>query len=317
VPINLFKLAWEDTMPLIMRCCIYAIIILSLAANSHESQSLSAPPPHSKVTWIIEDTVEWDSYLNNTPTTTSSETSMIVINGLTELGYRVKFVKATRGRAEIILRNEDNACMADRIKTPLREKYSFYSTPHDLYLGQQLYRLAQSPPLNSKVLNNQGEVLNLASLFSHYPEQVLAISRGTSYGIELDKQIAALNPGNVFTRSGSKRGISLAKMLTRKRIDYIIYYPQEINEVKQSNIELESYTIAGSPSYFLGHVACTKTEGGEQIIKHVNEVLKHAYKTTEFYQAHEKWLMVNDLPKLRQYFYEVFNYLPSDEPEVP
>jgi len=303
-------------MSLVMRYCLYAIIFLPLHVASHESYSLTKASPHSKITWIIEDTIEWESYLNKTPTTTSSETSMIMIDGLVNMGYRVKFVKATRGRAEIILQNEDNVCMADRIKTPHRESYSFFSTPHDLYLGQQLYRLAQSSPLANKVLNNQGEVIDLPSLFSYYPSQILAIASGTSYGIELDRQIAELNPDNVFTRSGSKRAVSLAKMLLRKRIDYIIYYPQEINEVKQSNIKLESYTVADSPPYFLGHVSCSKTKAGKQIIMHIDEILKHAYRTNEFYQAHEKWLMVSDIPKLRLYFNEVFNYLPNNKQVV-
>jgi uncharacterized protein (TIGR02285 family) len=294
-----------------MRFCLYAIIALPLNVTPHEFGDLTHSSQYSEVTWVIEDTLEWESYLNNKPATTSSETSMIIIDGLVKMGYRVKFVKATRGRAEIILRTEENVCMGDRIKTPDRESYSFFSAPHDLYLGQQLYRLAQSSPLNSKVLNNREEVIDLASLFYHYPNQVLATASGTSYGIKLDKQIAALNPDNVFIRSGGKRAVSLAKMLLRKRIDYIIYYPQEINEIKQSDIKLESYTIAGSPLYFLGHVACSKSKAGKQIITHIDDILKQAYRTKEFYQAHEKWLMVGDINKLRQYFNEVFNYLPS------
>ncbi len=76
-------------------------------------------------------------------------------------------------------------------------------------------------------------------------------------------------------------------------------------------MNLENYTISGSPAYFLGHVACSKTATGKKIVKHINEILQKAYLSTEFYYAHEKWLIKSDLPKLRKYYLEVFNFLPD------
>jgi len=301
-------------MSLIMRYCLYAILFSPLNANSTEPHPLGKSSVHSKITWIVEDTQEWQSYVDNTPTSTSNETATIVINGLVDLGYRLNFIKATGDRAEKILRNEDNACISDRIKTPAREVFSFFSQPHDIYLGQKLYRIAQSSPLDPEDLNDQGELLSLARLFSRHPKHILAIGSAVSYGDELDRQIAAIEKQNIFVRTGSSRIVSLANMLFKNRVDYVIYYPQEINDINQNNIKLESYTIAGSPPYFLGHVACSKTELGEEIITHINEILQQAYRTREFYCAHERWLDTGDLPKLRQYFYEVFKYLPdSDE----
>jgi len=291
------------------------MLLFPLQTSSHDAHvnAHAHAHQHSKITWIIEDTQEWQSYIDKTPTTTSNETALIIINGLVDLGYRLNFVKATGNRAEKILRNEDNACIADRIKTPSREEFSLFSEPHDLYLGQKLYRVAQSDPLSSNILNSKGELLSLAHLFNLNAEKILAIGSAVSYGIELDRQIAELNKQNIFIRSGGNRIASLAKMLFKSRVDYIIYYPQEINALNLNNIELDSYTIAGSPAYFLGHVACAKTETGEHIIQHINEILQQAYKTRDFYYAHERWLGTGDLPKLRQYFFEVFKYLPNGE----
>ncbi len=301
-------------MSFIMRYCLCFILFPPLNAHTTEPHPLGKNPIDSKVTWIVEDTQEWQSYVDKIPTSTSNETASIIIKGLADMGYRLNFIKATGDRAEKILRNEDNACISDRIKTPAREEFSFFSQPHDLYLGQKLYRIAQSSPLSPKELNEQGELISLTGLFSRHPKKILAIGSAVSYGTELDRQIAALNKQNVFVRTGSSRIVSLANMLFKNRVDYVIYYPQEINELNQGNIKLESYTIAGSPPYFLGHVACSKSEAGEQIIEHINEILQQAYQTREFYCAHEKWLDTGDLPKLRQYFYEVFKYLPdSDE----
>jgi len=301
-------------MSFIMRYCLYATLFLPFYTYSTEPHPLGEPSELSKITWIVEDTQEWQSYVDKIPTSTSNETASIIIKGLADMGYRLSFIKATGDRAEKILRNEHNACIADRIKTPAREVFSYFSQPHDLYLGQKLYRIAQPSTLSSNVLNSKGELISLAHLFARYPEKILAIGSAVSYGIKLDKQIADLNPKNVFIRTGSSRIVSLANMLFKNRVDYVIYYPQEISELNQGSIELESYTIAGSPPYFLGHVACSKSKFGKQITEHVNEILNQAYKTREFYCAHEKWLNTGDLPKLRQYFYEVFKYLPdSDE----
>jgi uncharacterized protein (TIGR02285 family) len=298
-------------MPLLIPC-FYALLFLPLNASSHELFHANiAPPLKEKITWIVEDTQEWQSYIDKTPTSTSNETAIIIINGLVDLGYRLDFIKATGDRAEKILRDEDNACIADRIKTPAREIFSVFSQPHDLYLGQKLYRIAQSSPLNQNDLNTQGELISLERLFSNYPTQILGVASGVSYGVYLDKDIAKLAPKNIFVRSGSKRISSLAKMLFKQRVNYVIYYPQEINELNLANLKLESYKIAGSPPYFLGHVACSKTEQGYTITGHINEILKQAYRTRQFYCAHEKWLDTVDLPIFRQYFHEVFNYLPE------
>jgi uncharacterized protein (TIGR02285 family) len=178
-------------------------------------------------------------------------------------------------------------------------------------LGLQLYRVEQAEPLNEKVLTKDGHIISLTSLFAHYVEDILAVASGASYGVLIDKQIKALEHKNLFVRSGGGRVLSLANMLLKNRIDYIIYYPQDLASINQDRVVLESYTIADSPPYFLGHVACSKTETGKKIIAHVDDILQQAYLSNEFYYAHEKWLITGDLPKLRKYYFEVFNHLPK------
>ncbi|WP_019028367.1 hypothetical protein [Colwellia piezophila] len=299
-------------MLLLLRFCLLATITLFPSLTTSNEVSPLATSPHTKtITWIIEDTFEWQDFVSKISKTTSQDTAMIIMHGLESLGYQLTVVKATSDRAEKILQSEVNACMSNRMKNPQREIFSFFSLPHDLYLGLQLYRVTQSTPLHEKVLNSQGEIINLARLFQYYPEQILAIASGVSYGAEIDKQIKELSIDNVFVRAGASRITSVANMLLKNRIEYIIYYPQDINALNLDHITLESYTIAGSPPYFLGHVSCSKTAVGEQIISQINDILQQAYLSTEFYYAHEKWLLSGDLPKLRQYYLEVFQFLPG------
>jgi len=296
---------------LIRYFCLCAITIPSASIFALELIPSPSASNNPKVIWIIEDTFEWQDYINKISKTTSQDTATIIMRGLGELGYQLDFVKATGDRAEKILHNEVRACISSRIKNSKREKFSIFSLPHEIYLGQQLYRVAQALPLNENVLNNRGEIINLALLFSHYPEQVLAIASGVSYGERIDQQILGLSNKNIFIRAGASRIASLMKMLLKNRIDYIISYPQDINIIKQDNVHLESYTIADSPSYFIGHVSCSKTAEGQKIIDNINNILKKAYLSNELYYAHEKWLLTGDLPKLRKYYQKVFNYLPE------
>lgn len=291
--------------------CLCFIILLCLITSSLAYNFSEKNPNTEIITWIIEDTFEWQDYVNNVPKTTSQETATIIMRGLAEQGYQLNFVKATGDRAEKLLHNEVSACISSRIKNSRREEFSIFSLPHEIYLGQQIYQVAQASPINGKVLNSRGEVISLALLFHYYPTRILAIPSGVSYGIKIDKQIAELDSNNVVIRAGASRIASLMNMLIKSRIDYIISYPQDINIINTDNVSLDSYTIADSPLYFLGHVACSKTTTGQTIIRHIDNILRQAYLSNEFYYAHKKWLLSGDLPKLRQHYLKIFNYLPD------
>lgn len=298
-------------MLFLVRSCFYLVVCLSIIVSYQAQSTTTENVSRTKITWLIEDTFAWRNYLEETSISTEQDTSKMVMKGLQELGYNLKFVRATGDRANKILQEDANACMSNRIKNPSREKYLLFSLPHDLYLGLKIYQLATTAPLPKSLLNEQGEVKSLAALFSHYPDKILATGSGVSYGEEIDNQIAALNPENVFVRGGSSRIVSIINMLFKKRIDFIIYYPLDMIELAKGGPKLESYTIAGSPPYHLGHVSCAKSAQGEKVIADIDNILEKAYLTQAFYHAHEKWLIEDDVPTLRKYFYQIFNYLPD------
>ena len=298
-------------MSLLMRSFVYSIIMFPIIFISPAQTNSVVTGEQQEIIWLIEDTLEWQDYINKISKSTSQDTAAIIMHGLEKLGYQLNIIKSTGERAERILKNESSACMSNRIKNPQREAFSLFSLPHDLYLGLQLYRVTQEYPLSEQVLNSQGEVISLAQLFQHYPKQVLAIPTAVSYGVAIDEQINTLARNNLFIRGGNSRIASLVNMLLKNRVDYIIYYPQDINSINHGNISVESYTIAGSPPYFLGHVACSKTTKGKGIIRDIDNILKQAYQSKAFYDAHEKWLLKGDLAKLRHYYLQVFQHLPE------
>lgn len=302
-------------MSFLVRCYCYRIIFLSFIVLSQVHPANAEKIARTKITWLIEDTYAWESYLEDISTSTEQDTSKMVMKALEDLGYDLTFVRATGDRAHKILQEDPYACMSNRIKNPDREKYLLFSLPHDLYLGLKIYRVYQDKPLAAQVLNDKGEVTSLATLFSQYPNKILATGSGVSYGEAIDSQVAELHPENVFIRAGASRVLSIINMLFKGRIDFIIYYPQDINEINKDGPKLEGYTIAGSPPYLLGHVSCAKSPQGAKIIADIDQFLKKAYRTHAFYHAHEKWLIEGDLPTLRQYFYQIFGYLPDKKQE--
>jgi uncharacterized protein (TIGR02285 family) len=267
----------------------------------------SAPPKYEEILWLVEDTYEWADYEKGISVSTSQDTATIIITALLGANYKLSFVKASGERINHFLKNNDNACISNRIKTPAREEYSLYSTPHDIYLGLQIYRLKQKEPLAYALFDSQGEITHLADIFNYYPANTLGVSGGISYGVEIDQQLQLLKEENLFVRSGGLRLQSLVNMFFKKRIDYVIYYPTDMDKLlKSTSIEIESYKLAETPAYLAGHVTCSKSIFGKKVIKKINHILTNAYKTEEFYNAHAKWVPTSDLKTLNHYFNEVF-----------
>jgi len=256
--------------------------------------------------WLIEDSKE--NLTIGTPfaadTSTSTFTEDLVLSGLKK--YNIELQRVSMKRIDAELKNKNNACAASRIKTKERETYSIYSTPQNIYLSHKIYRLANDKPLSSSIFNENGDIKSLYALFSHYQDKTLAIADAVSYGLFLDDQIAHLNPKSLYNRGGGRRIIAINEMLFKKRVDFILYYPTEINILTPKAQQLESYHISGTEPYILGHFTCSKSKLGKQVISDINKLLFKAYSSNEFYQAHSRWLLPSDIQKLNQYYIEIF-----------
>jgi uncharacterized protein (TIGR02285 family) len=265
------------------------------------------PTSHQEIIWLVSDTYKWNNYKQGVSVSTPQDTAAIIIENLKSLGYSIVFVKASGKRINHFLKNNPNTCVSNRVKTLEREKAGYFSTPHDIFLSQKLYRKKSVKPLPKSLFNDKGEIISLTTLFEFFPNHLLTLSAGTSYGEEIDKQVKQLKNKNLFMRIGSLPLQSISKMMFKNRTDYAIFYPDDMGKLlKQSKQQVESYKLQGTPSYIKGYVHCAKTEIGEQVIKSINNILSKAYKTPAFLEAHTKWVLPSDLPLLKQYFKEVF-----------
>lgn len=268
-----------------------------------------SPSAKTQIIWLYEDTTEnialldYHNYSLNT-SSPSIYTEQLVLSQLDN--YEIKLQKTSLKRLNTELKNSTNSCAANRIKTPERQEFSLFSTPQNIYLSHKLYRLAQKKPLPKEVLNEHGEIISLKNLFEYFPSKVLGTGDDASYGDFLDAEIAKLNDANVYVRGGGKRLSSLNEMLMKKRLDFLLFYPNDINLLTSNTIELESYSIAGSTPYMLGHFTCSKSEIGQQVINDINKILAKAYQSKNFYQVYQQWLLPADFKKLNNYFINEF-----------
>jgi len=256
--------------------------------------------------WLVEDSQE---NLNlGTPlaptTSTSTYTEDLILSKLTQ--YQITLQRVSMKRIDAQLKNKDNVCAASRIKTKQRLKYSLYSKPQNIYLSHKIYRLANKSPLSPAIFDTLGNLKSLYHLFGQYPDSILAIADGVSYGKILDNQISHLNKDNLYNRGGSHRVVAINEMLFKDRVDFIIYYPTEIKLLLSEPDILESYHIAGTEPYILGHFTCSNSEFGKQVISDINNILSDAYTTEDFYNAHSRWLLPSDIKKLNLYYIKTF-----------
>ncbi|WP_016955248.1 TIGR02285 family protein [Catenovulum agarivorans] len=201
--------------------------------------------------------------------------------------YQHRKLEMNWARIYAYMKSGKPLCNIAAFKTPERETFAYFSNatmlvlPHAIVMRNQDTHKLNSPHSYS-----------LAKLLSH-PELQGQVESIRSYGKEID-QLIQLNANKLrFTTGESERNL---KMLVNQRIDFYIEYPSVVKYTSQTTYntsthqDITTIKIKEAPKFLLGHVACTKSVWGQQVIRSVNSAL-HKLQTTEAYQrALTKWL---------------------------
>ena len=171
---------------------------------------------------------------------------------------------------------------ADRI-----DKYAFSSATHFL-LNYNLYQQIELPPIPEDLLDETGSLVSLSEVAKHTPSATFLILPAYSYGNLLDKQISSLPIENQITWSGTVPHNTISKLFFRKRADYALMYPGEVNFYLQNNenTEFRQYSIKGTQAATFGYMMCNKHPDSYAYIETVNKSLKGLYPTHSFFTAH-------------------------------
>ncbi len=285
-------------------CAIFIVVLFSAPA---QSDHINDQAHKEKIIWLVEDKVENRNLLAKTSaeTSTASYIENRIIQQLTQ--YNVKIERVTASRMNRVLQTNDNACVANRASTPKRREYSLFSDPQSFYLTHKLYRFNQTSALPKKLFNAEGEIKDLASVFTLLPEKTLGLAQDVSFGIFLDQQIQKIKPENIYYRGGNKRVVALSSMLYKSRVDFVLALPVDITPNKTQQQLIEQYTIAGAPPYLIAHFNCSNSPLGQDVINDINKILANLYQTKDYYQAHKKWFSDKQLADLQIFLAENFS----------
>lgn len=242
-----------------------------------------------------------DAINNNNANNTLEASNLLLLKQLVST-YHHEYVSLAR--IQYFMDKGEAVCVANKIATPERSTKYIFSHPVNIHISHRLYQQQniQAPP--PEVLNEQGEIISLISLFTAQPLQTMLIPFKRSFGQILDKQIALLPDNNKIIYRGGDLHDSEVEMFIKQRGDYLLTYPTTIyaNNRALSNISLRSYAIADQPKYIISRVMCANTPQTQLHIQKVNQALKRLYTGSELLDTHLQWLPDSEHDTIRAYY---------------
>lgn len=221
-------------------------------------------------------------------------------------GYRHDKMMGNLARMYHEFKQGRRVCNVALFKTPERQTFLHFSIPSTFTLPVGLITLKDRLHL----FGNAAEI-RLESVLR--TDLRLGISRGRSYGKAVDtvlKEAAGAAP--IFVHSGKDVFESLMRMLLSDRLDYLLGLPEEVLYVAEKmGVRDRVATIAlketqGTYDAWLGHVACSKTPWGAEIIRRIDAILRKERPTDRYRSAYERWLDENQIPRYRELYDRIF-----------
>ncbi|WP_088331422.1 transporter substrate-binding domain-containing protein [Lacimicrobium sp. SS2-24] len=265
------------------------------------------------ITWLTDDPYDLDYYLSDTPYSINMDTTNLVLSQLRDVALHFNSVSVAR--IDLQLRQTRNTCVSNRMRTPERDKHNLFSLPVNIHPLARLYYNTQKVNLPSHLITKDNKLRSIVALLNANPGSSIAIAKGVSYGTEIDAQLSQLASSQVTYYSVDNRNLAEPKLLTERFVDVVLDYPSDV--YKQSLTPLPNSTIASIPleqeqQYIISHIACSRSEIGQNVIKQVNRILTSLYPTEAFLNAHLRHLPSGDRADLRLFYQSTFaEYLPA------
>jgi len=229
---------------------------------------------------------------------TATETAQLLLD---ELRYENDILNVPLARSLNDIDQGKPVCVINKIKSKAREKRFLYSLPLNIFQTQRFYQHATLPPIPEHLLNDSGEVINIAEVLRAYSHSSLIVVENYSYGDVLDAQIRDAEPNQVLKVSNATFYSRFFTLFENQRSDFALIFPSALFSVYGTKVpvRLRDYPIAGNPRTVSGHVLCEKGEFGEMVIEQVNTAIRALYKRPEFVSAHLKYLAEDKKDEVR------------------
>lgn len=229
---------------------------------------------------------------------TATETAQLLLD---QLRYGKGILNVPLARSLNDIEQGRPVCVINKIKSKVREQRFLYSLPLNIFQTQRFYQHATLPPIPEHLLNESGEVINIAEVLREYSDSSLIVAENYSYGDLLDAQIRQAEPNQIITVSNTTFFSRFFTLFENQRSDFALIFPSALFSVYGTKVpmRLRDYPIAGNPRAVSGHIFCEKSEFGEMMIEQINSAIHALYKRPEFVSAHLKYLADNKKDEVR------------------
>ncbi|MFC3095683.1 hypothetical protein DRW07_07785 [Alteromonas sediminis] len=214
---------------------------------------------------------------------------LIFDNVLSELkqDYDFKFVVASAERMWLLLKQADNACAFNKMKTIERAEMAYFSA----------MPVISFPPnrLISRISLGQASTQSLSQLAKNARELVGVVD-GRMYGPAADA-IINTKPENFYIGKGNDKAARLRNMLIQGKLDVILEYAMTFESFLPETEDMSRFFIYRveelSNEYVDGFIACSKSAVGARLIKQIDEVM-----ASEAFMIKAKSLIHQHVPKI-------------------
>ncbi len=221
-------------------------------------------------------------------------------------GYRHVLRNSNVQRMLSDIKTKPNICNTAFLKTPEREAFMAYATP-----------LHAQFPNGAVVLKSR-----LADEFSRYIEEDvldvqalieaggrLVVQSGRSYGRALDQVVAEAEERKQLIVITTNRPVEgKIGLLAAQRAEVALLYPYEYFFFLADTVltdDYEFFQAAGETGYTLNHLACSRSELGEEVVATVDPLILRD-RDGFFAAAYRKWLPPSMLPRHADHHLDAF-----------
>ena len=192
----------------------------------------------------------------------------------------------------------ERLCSPGMFRTPARERYLVFSRPALIHLDNRLVFLARNggrfPP---------GDTVDINRVFAD-PQLKGGIIAGRSFAPNIDAAIRR-HAGLPHLSLLAERPAQVLDRVLNGEIDYTVMFSHEASFLERQagqSGQLANRSIEGTPPYILTHVACSRGEWGERVIKRVNQILGQQKGRPLLRELSARWYDAADQALIERYY---------------
>lgn len=261
--------------------------------------------------WLTDAVDNQPVYKSSQPVDVSGATLQLMLPKLAQ--YQLQTMVVNNQRAIEVLKARPNACAGNKIVTSERLDISYASKlPQVVFPGLRIFARADSTAAAALagLLDQQGRISVRKVLLSANKLRFVVVG-GRNYGAELDALIHAPNWQNRFwKRQADDMAAGVVDMVRTGRIDLMLEYPNVAAHYQAQQTDgtaLVSYAVAESPAYLLGHILCSRTAQGKEMLQQFDAALAEVTQTEAYLDAHLRWFDPDYHTEFRTLYNKVYH----------